>query len=180
MCAYGSRILQMSVQQNIYQEKYKGIRLMLNTVTNALSGNYVNFGIFSLYNDKALQNVLDVSLLICLQIPLSDVMAYVKLSRAYFGFIEILLRNHLDVMADLAPAVFIQFVKNIQDGLEASGVWLLHYICALCLFFISIACFRSDGECTVRKLLGSYRRVHVLGPEPRRADCATDPRIHSV
>ena len=55
VCAYGSRILHVPVQQSIYLEKYKGIRLMLNTLTNALSGNYVNFGVFALYNDPALQ-----------------------------------------------------------------------------------------------------------------------------
>lgn len=120
VCAYGSRILQVPVQQSIYLEKYKGIRLMLNTLTNALSGNYVNFGVFSLYNDQALQNALDVSLQMCLQIPLSDVMAYVKLSRAYFAFMEILFRNHLDVLCGLDSPVFIQLLKTNQEGLQSS------------------------------------------------------------
>ncbi len=121
LCAYGSRILQVPVKQNIYLEKYKGIRLMLNTLANALSGNYVNFGVFNLYGDKALQSALDVSLQMCLQIPLTDVMAYVKLSRAYFAFIEILFRNHLDVLSGLDSAVFIQLIKTNQEGLQSSG-----------------------------------------------------------
>lgn len=121
VCAYGSRILQLPVQQNIYLEKYKGIRLMLNTLTNALSGNYVNFGVFSLYNDTALQNSLDVSLQMCLQIPLADVMAYVKLSRAYFSFMEILFRNHLDVLSGLDSSVFLQLIKSTQEGIQSSG-----------------------------------------------------------
>lgn len=120
VCAYGSRILQVPVQQNIYLEKYKGIRLMLNTLTNALSGNYVNFGVFALYNDQALQNALDVSLQMCLQIPVSDVMAYVKLSRAYFSFLEILFRNHLDVLSGLDSPVFLQLIKTTQEGLQSS------------------------------------------------------------
>jgi exportin-7 len=121
LCAYGSRILQVPVQQNIYLEKYKGIRLMLNTLSNALAGNYVNFGVFSLYNDQALQNSLDVSLQMCLQIPLSDVLAYVKLSRAYFAFVEILFRNHLDVLSGLDSSVFLQLLKNNSEGLQCSG-----------------------------------------------------------
>mmetsp|Transcript_3775 Transcript_3775/g.5903 ORF Transcript_3775/g.5903 Transcript_3775/m.5903 type:complete len:1113 (-) Transcript_3775:236-3574(-) len=120
VCAYGSRILQVPVQQDIYLEKYKGIRLMLNTLTNALSGNYVNFGVFSLYNDQALQNALDVSLQLCLQIPLTDVIAYLKLSRAYFSYLEILFRNHLDVLAGLDSPVFIQLIKTNQEGLQSS------------------------------------------------------------
>ena len=121
ICAYGSRILQVPVQQNIYLEKYKGIRLMLNTLTNALSGNYVNFGVFSLYNDQALENALDVSLRLCLNIPLNDVLAYVKLSRAYFAYIEILFRNHLDVLSGLGSSIFIQLLKTNQEGLQSSG-----------------------------------------------------------
>jgi exportin-7 len=123
VCAYGSRILQVPVQTNIYLEKYKGIRLMLNTLTNALSGNYVNFGVFGLYNDQALQNALDVSLQMCLQIPVSDVLAYVKLSRAYFSFLEILFRNHLDVLSGLDSPVFIQLIKTNIEGLQSSGKW---------------------------------------------------------
>ena len=107
--------------QNIYLEKYKGIRLMLNTLSNALSGNYVNFGVFSLYNDQALQNSLDVSLQMCLQIPLTDILAYVKLSRAYFAFIEILFRNHLDVLCGLDSSVFLQLLKTNSEGLQSSG-----------------------------------------------------------
>jgi len=102
-------------------EKYKGIRLMLNTLTNALSGNYVNFGVFNLYNDQALQNSLDVSLQMCLQIPIDDVLAYVKLSRAYFSFMEVLFRNHLDVLSGLDSTVFIQLIKTNLEGLQSNG-----------------------------------------------------------
>ena len=98
-----------------------GIRLMLNTLTCALSGNYVNFGVFNLYEDPALQNSFDVALQVCLQIPLSDVLAYVKLSKAYFAFLEVLFRNHLDVLSGLDSPVFIQLVKTNHEGLQSSG-----------------------------------------------------------
>jgi exportin-7 len=121
LCTYGSRILQIPVRQDVYLEKYKGIRLLLNTLTAALSGNYVNFGVFALYEDKALQNALDVALQMCLQIPISDVMAYVKLSRAYFAAMEILFRNHLDVLCRLDSAVFMQLLLTNLEGIQSSG-----------------------------------------------------------
>lgn len=105
---------------------------MLNTLTHALTGNYVNFGVFSLYNDKALQNALDVSLQMCLQIPLADVLAYVKLSRAYFSFLEALFRNHLDVLSGLDSSVFIQLVKTNQEGLQSSGKYNKIFLCMMC------------------------------------------------
>jgi hypothetical protein len=44
----------------------------------ALCGNYVNFGVFELYGDRALADALDVSLKITLSIPLSDILAFRK------------------------------------------------------------------------------------------------------
>lgn len=37
---------------NIYREKYKGVALCLGMLSTALSGTYVNFGVFTLYQDK--------------------------------------------------------------------------------------------------------------------------------
>ena len=112
---------------------------MLNTLTCALSGNYVNFGVFNLYEDPALQNSFDVALQVCLQIPLSDVLAYVKLSKAYFAFLEVLFRNHLDVLSGLDSPVFIQLVKTNHEGLQSSGKIFFHQIRYLILS--SFPCF---------------------------------------
>ena len=118
LCSYGSHILQIPTRENVYAEKYKGIRIMLDTITHVLSGNYVNFGIFALYNDSALQNLLDVSLQLCLSIPLEDVLAYVKLANAYFSFLEVLFRHHLDVLAGLDSPVFLDLLKKANEGLQ--------------------------------------------------------------
>ena len=120
--------MQLPVRSDIYLEKYKGIRLLLSVLTCALSGGYVNFGVFSLYNDQALQNSLDISLQMCLQIPLADIMAYVKLSKAYFAFLEVLYRNHLDVLSGLDSPVFMQLVKTIHEGSQSNGTSIHTYI----------------------------------------------------
>lgn len=44
----------------------------------ALSGNYVNFGVFELYGDRALSDALDTALKMTLSIPMSDILAYRK------------------------------------------------------------------------------------------------------
>jgi exportin-7 len=121
LVTYGSRILAVPCERDIYLEKYKGIRLMLNTLTCALVGNYVNFGVFELYGDKALQNALDVCLQTCFQIPISEVMQYVKLSKAYFAFLEVLFRNHLDIICGLESSVFMGLLLANQEGLQSSG-----------------------------------------------------------
>lgn len=127
LCSFGSRILSLPVRQDIYVEKYKGIRLMLQTLTHALSGGYVNFGVFALYNDPCLQNALDVSLQMCLQIPQADVLTYLKLSKAFYAFIEVLFRNHLDVLAGLDSVVFNQLIKLTHEGLQSSDPNICSY-----------------------------------------------------
>jgi len=124
-CAYGSRLLQQPVRRDIYAEKYKGISLILQVLTCALSGGYVNFGVFALYDDKALQNAMDISLQLCLTIPAEDVMTYMKLSRSYFAYLEVLFNHHLDVMCGLDSPVFMRLVKTVHEGLQSSGKILL-------------------------------------------------------
>ena len=157
ICTYGSRILQQPVIRDIYLEKYKGIRLMLNVLTCALSGNYVNFGVFTLYNDKALQNALDVALQTCLQIPVSDVLTFIKLSKAYYSFLEVLFRSHLDVLSGLDSSVFIQLVKTNHEGLQ-SGDLAVSALCASTVDHIATYMFLNQRreKTTVQRI-----RAHI-------------------
>lgn len=125
ICSYGSRILQVPTKVDVYVEKYKGIRLMLKTLICCLGGGYVNFGVFELYGDQALQNALDVALQLCLQIPLEDVLTYVKLSRAYYGCIEIFFRNHLEVLSRLDAPIFLQLARCNLDGLGSTDATVI-------------------------------------------------------
>jgi hypothetical protein len=65
-----------------YATKYKGIWVALTVLQRALAGNYVNFGVFELYGDRALADALDVAVRMSLSIPLADIMAFRKVSRA--------------------------------------------------------------------------------------------------
>jgi hypothetical protein len=76
---------------------------------------------------QALQNALDISLQLCLQIPFTDIMAFVKLSKAYFSYLEVLFRNHLDVLCGLDASIFLQLVRYTQEGLQSYG--------KLCMFY---------------------------------------------
>jgi hypothetical protein len=48
----------------------------LQALSRAMSGNYVNFGVFDLYGDAALKDALSVALRMALSIPLPDIMSY--------------------------------------------------------------------------------------------------------
>lgn len=94
-----------------------------------MSGNYVNFGVFELYGDPALkvglgpgvawcsarargapgwsglllraraQEALEMVLRLVLSVPMADIMAFRKLSRAYFSLLEVLAHNHTAILA---------------------------------------------------------------------------------
>lgn len=60
----------------------------------ALSGNYVNFGVFELYGDRALVDALEIIVKMILSIPVADVLAFRKvlllLFKMYFFLIRLL------------------------------------------------------------------------------------------
>lgn len=116
--AYGSRIFPRQVGNHPYNEKYKGISICLDTLARAFGGNYVNFGVFGLYNDKALENALETALQLALSIPLSELMSFPKVKKSYFAFVEILFRNHMVSVVSLDTAVFFQLVSSLHEGLS--------------------------------------------------------------
>jgi len=119
--AYGTRILHHPIQNpnKIYNERYKGMSLALLALTVALSGNYVNFGVFALYDDKALENALEVALQIILFITIDDVMAFPKLSRHYFAFLDVLFRSHLAHVAKKDTHTFMRIMTVMHEGLQS-------------------------------------------------------------
>ncbi|KAK9122587.1 hypothetical protein Sjap_012189 [Stephania japonica] len=116
--AYGSRILSLPNPADIYAFKYKGIWICLTTLSRALSGNYVNFGVFELYGDRALADVLDIALKMSLSIPLADILAFRKLTKAYFAFLEVLFNSHIAFILNLDSSTFMHIVASLESGLK--------------------------------------------------------------
>ncbi|KAF9587660.1 hypothetical protein IFM89_004492 [Coptis chinensis] len=127
--AYGSRILTLPIPADIYAFKYKGIWVCLNILSRALAGNYVNFGVFELYGDRALADVLDISLKMILSIPLADILAFRKGD-------EQLGRNKRDFIENL-PCSSIAQTRTFLYGLRAEIVSNVNLRAAkLCIFTI--------------------------------------------
>ncbi|KAK4268092.1 hypothetical protein QN277_024795 [Acacia crassicarpa] len=116
--AYGSRVLSLPNPADIYAYKFKGIWICLTILSRALSGNYVNFGVFELYGDRALSDALDAALRMTLSISLSDILAYRKLTRAYFAFLEVLFNSHISFILNLDTSTFLHIVKSLESGLK--------------------------------------------------------------
>jgi exportin-7 len=149
VCAFGRRLMQTppppSGDPEIYKKRYKGISLSLHVLNSALGGNYVCFGVFELYNDRALDNSLDISLQMALSVPLDDVNAYPKLSKAYFSFIEILFRSHKKTVFALDTNVFMQIMTTVHDGLQSSDATISSF-CANTIDHLTTFYFSNNGK----------------------------------
>ncbi|CAN1121312.1 XPO7 [Linum perenne] len=118
--AYGTRILALpnSGARSMYDYKYKGIWICLTILSRALAGNYVNFGVFELYGDRALSDALDIALKMALSIPMSDIFAFRKLQKAYFGLLEGLFSSHISFILNLDANTFMHLVGSLESGLK--------------------------------------------------------------
>jgi len=149
VCAYGRRLLATPTPPvgtpELYKRRYKSMALTLNILNSALGGNYVCFGVFALYNDPALDNALDVSLQMILSIPLDDVLAYPKLSKAYFAFVEIFFRSHMKTVLALETNVLMRLMNAVHDGLQTSDSTLSSH-CANTIDHLSTFYFENLGK----------------------------------
>lgn len=118
LVAYGSRVLSLPSPADMYAYKYKGIWISLTILARALAGNYVNFGVFELYGDRALADALDISLKMTLSIPLTDIFAYRKLTKAYYAFVEVLFNSHIAFILNLDSKTFMHIVGSLESGLK--------------------------------------------------------------
>lgn len=73
---YGSRILSLTdiPKEQVYQLKLKGISICFSMLKSALCGGYVNFGVFRLYRDTALDDALNIFVKLLLSIPQADLL----------------------------------------------------------------------------------------------------------
>ena len=74
----------------------------------ALSGNYVNFGVFELYGDRALVDALDVTVKMILSIPLADILAFRKVLLS-------LCAMFLTVLVHIGSAFLLSFFQILLD-----------------------------------------------------------------
>lgn len=76
----GSRILNVEVpKEQTYPLKLKGISICFSMLKATLCGSYVNFGVFRLYGDEALDNALNIFVKLLLSIPQSDLLVSIRL-----------------------------------------------------------------------------------------------------
>lgn len=130
---YGSRIISAPLASgDPYSTRYKGIWMCMTILTRALGGNYVNFGVFELYGDPAFKDVLDVTLQMAVGLPLHDILAYRKLTKAYYTLIEILCQTQAAALASRDAHTLLFLLTSLEAGLKSIDV-SISSLCAVAL-----------------------------------------------
>ena len=160
--AYGSRLLdqQIPVGADVYAQRYKGVSLCLLLLTRALAGNYVNFGVLALYGDRALSDCLEVTIKLCLRVPLDEMMRYAKVCKPYFALMELLMRNHTAMLVELDTAVLRHISVSLQEGLQSHEIAISSQ-CAAALEHLAAFHWRQlndDRETLAKAQLTSHVR----------------------
>ncbi|XP_046385117.1 exportin-7 isoform X3 [Ischnura elegans] len=131
ICSYGTHILGVEVPKGqTYPLKLKGISVCFSMLKAALCGNYVNFGVFRLYGDEALDNALNTFVKLLLSISQADLLDYPKLSQTYYVLLECLAQDHMSFLATLEPTVFLYILSSISEGLTALDTMVCTGCCA--------------------------------------------------
>ncbi|XP_038045966.1 exportin-7-like isoform X1 [Patiria miniata] len=131
--AYGSRMLTLGAdipKDQVYPMKLKGVSICFGMLKAVLSGSYVNFGVFQLYGDTSLEEVLQMFVKLLLSIPLSDLLDYPKLSLNYYSLLESLAKDHMAFLSGLEPQVFLHILSSISEGLTALDTVVCTGCCA--------------------------------------------------
>ncbi|KAK2166427.1 hypothetical protein LSH36_39g09000 [Paralvinella palmiformis] len=96
-----------------------GVGICFSMLKFALCGNYVNFGVFRLYGDDALDSALSTFIKMLLSISQNDLLDYPKLSQSYYALLECLAQDHMTFISNLEPQVFLYLMTTISEGLTA-------------------------------------------------------------
>lgn len=120
--AYGRRVIHFPKEGNQYRLRLKGMWISFVVFSRSLIGNYANFGVFQLYGDPALSNIMEATFKMMTTLSPKDIVEYKKLGKAYFPLIDMLLANHIDFVAKLDFQSFSSIISAIEAGLKSFDV----------------------------------------------------------
>ncbi|KAG0329913.1 hypothetical protein BGZ99_010024 [Dissophora globulifera] len=141
LSTYGQNLLNRSVSSESarWGEKYKGIMLYFNIMSVSLSGKYANFGVFKLYNDKALDRVLEIFFQLMLSVPVDDMISFPKLASSYFSIIDVFAVDHMMGLPMMPQPVLAYIFRSLGEVILLPST---EVSCA------SMACAAIDKMCT--------------------------------
>uniref|UniRef100_A0A3B0MVH8 RAN-binding protein, putative n=1 Tax=Theileria annulata TaxID=5874 RepID=A0A3B0MVH8_THEAN len=104
-------------ENEIYKKYYKSISYCLLVLVHTLGGDYISFGVFDIYGDNTLDQVLNLSFRLILAIPLNDLQFYPKTMHPVYSFLDLATRLFIDHVLTLDSPNVSLLVNIGVDGL---------------------------------------------------------------
>uniref|UniRef100_A0A095A144 Exportin-7 n=1 Tax=Schistosoma haematobium TaxID=6185 RepID=A0A095A144_SCHHA len=144
LCNFGLQLLSNPCQipkNSLYQIKLKPIMTSLNLLKICLSGNLVNFGVFSMFHDDSLERVMEMSIQLLLSLSNTELHDHPKLALCHFGLLEHMLNEHIIFVASLGTPILLHFLETIANNIISldSGI---SEVCCVCLDYFSTHLFK--------------------------------------
>ncbi|KAJ3059217.1 Exportin 7, partial [Podochytrium sp. JEL0797] len=119
--AYGKMAIVNHVEDSRkWTDKYKGYTVCFTILKNSLAGNYVHFGVFDLYNDPALNNVIEMVFQMLLSVPIADLMTFPKLTNSFFTMLDVFSKGQLLKLNDINPSVVEYIFRACAEAIKGS------------------------------------------------------------
>jgi exportin-7 len=153
--SFGHQILtqqQITDENQKYEYKYKGISQCFSIMSKCLGGRYINFGVLWLYQDKAINEALDMTIQLMLSVPIDDllvsffnimfkiialnsyyycsVQSYPKLALSFFHLLDELSREQLMSMPRISPEAFLYIIQACEQGVDSSDSLIRSHACS--------------------------------------------------
>ncbi|RTG82788.1 exportin-7 [Schistosoma bovis] len=113
-------------KNSLYEIKLKPIMTSLNLLKICLSGNLVNFGVFSMFHDDSLERVMEMSIQLLLSLSNTELHDHPKLALCHFGLLEHILNEHIIFVASLGTPILLHFLETIANNIISLDYFSTH------------------------------------------------------
>lgn len=103
-----------------------------------MAGNYVNFGVFELYNDPCFKEALSIVMKLAVAVPPSEMLAYPRVYKAFYALLETLFNHQPAAMMLLDSPTFLHMANALVEGVHHTDIrfWRKFWSSVLlCLLF---------------------------------------------
>jgi len=131
LCNFGTYIQARCASPNTQiTDLFRLLKYYMKTFIALISGGYTNFGVFEMYNDPVLSDLIQMTLKILLAIDLDQLEKFPKLFSLVYQTIGPVASNHQSMLVKLDSTLYGQFLGLLLRGLQTDIKSIITIACA--------------------------------------------------
>jgi len=112
------------------EKKIQSFKLFLRCLLKSLTGGYTNFGVFDMYNDPILTDLLKTSCTVIFSLDLTLLEMYPKVFHLVYSVLDTLANNHTLFLLSLDSPLFGQLLRILLRGIQSPVKDIISESCA--------------------------------------------------